>query len=417
MSCGGGVGAGWARGRRPGGRAGGRPARLLGRVLLPDRRLRRADRGRPRLECVPRPRRVLARPPGHGAGLGPVRAGDRPPRRGAGGGRGGAAGGAGGGPGRGGPPRGGPPPPPGCAWLAVAHGVASYYAAWAVLGLAMRASLYDAAFAALARIAGPEARRPMSQVTLLGGLASTVFWPLGEALAVRLGWRGALLAYAGLALLTVPIHLAIPAGRYRRSEHVAPAAELPARTRQDHALAAALYAAVAVLTGFLNAGISAHMIGILAGLGMAAPAAVWTSTLRGIGQSSARLGEVVFGRGLHPLDLGVLASALLPLCFLAGLLTGRSVAAGMAMALLYGAGNGLLTIVRGAAPLVLFDPMTYGTVVGRLLAPGFYLSALGPLAYAALIDRYGHLAALWASAALGLAALAASLLLRIWFKR
>lgn len=305
----------------------------------------------------------------------------------------------------------------GCAWLAAAHGVASYYAAWAVLGLAMRASLYDAAFAALARIAGPEARRPMSQVTLLGGLASTVFWPLGEALAVRLGWRGALLAYAGLALLTVPIHLAIPAGRYRRSEHVARAAEPPARTRQDHALAAALYAAVAVLTGFLNAGISAHMIGILAGLGMAAPAAVWTSTLRGIGQSSARLGEVVFGRGLHPLDLGVLASALLPLCFLAGLLTGRSAAAGMAMALLYGAGNGLLTIVRGAAPLVLFDPTTYGTMVGRLLAPGFYLSALGPLAYAALIDRYGDLAALWASAALGLAALAASLLLRIWFKR
>jgi hypothetical protein len=177
-----------------------------------------------------------------------------------------------------------------------------------------------------------------------------------------------------------------------------------------------LYATVALLAGFLNAGMSAHMIGMLAGLGMAAPAAVWASTLRGIGQSSARLAEVVFGRGLHPLDLGVLASALLPLCCLAGLLTGGSAAAGMAMALLYGAGNGLLTIVRGAAPLVLFDPATYGTVVGRLLAPGFYLSALAPLAYAAVIDRYGDLAALWGSAALGAATLAASLLLRVWFK-
>src|SRR4051794_34853755 len=106
MSCGGGVGAGWARGRRLGGRAGGRPARLLGRVLLPDRRLRRADRGRPRLERVPRPRRVLARPPGHGAGLGPVRAGDRPSRRTAGDGRGVAADGAGVRLARGGPRRG-----------------------------------------------------------------------------------------------------------------------------------------------------------------------------------------------------------------------------------------------------------------------------------------------------------------------
>ena len=43
----------------------------------------------------------------------------------------------------------------------------------------MRLTLYEAAFAALARIGGPEARRPMSQITLLGGLASTVFWPIG----------------------------------------------------------------------------------------------------------------------------------------------------------------------------------------------------------------------------------------------
>ena len=51
------------------------------------------------------------------------------------------------------------------------------------LGVGMRLTLYEAAFAALARIGGPEARRPMSQITLLGGLASTVFWPIGHALA------------------------------------------------------------------------------------------------------------------------------------------------------------------------------------------------------------------------------------------
>ena len=57
----------------------------------------------------------------------------------------------------------------------------------------MRLTLYEAAFAALARIGGPDARRPISQITLLGGLASTVFWPIGHALAERLGWRGAVL--------------------------------------------------------------------------------------------------------------------------------------------------------------------------------------------------------------------------------
>ena len=78
----------------------------------------------------------------------------------------------------------------------------------------MRAILYDAAFAALARIGGPDAGRPIAQVTLLGGLASTCFWPIGHLLADAFGWRGALAVYALIALATVPLHLAIPKGRY-----------------------------------------------------------------------------------------------------------------------------------------------------------------------------------------------------------
>ena len=54
-----------------------------------------------------------------------------------------------------------------------------------------------------ASIGGPKAQRPIAQITLLGGLASTIFWPLGHLLAEHLGWRGALLAYAGIALLTL----------------------------------------------------------------------------------------------------------------------------------------------------------------------------------------------------------------------
>src|SRR3546814_4453972 len=103
----------------------------------------------------------------------------------------------------------------GCAGIALSDGAAAYYAAWLCLGLAMRMTLYDAAFAALARIGGPQAKRPISQITLLGGLASTAFWPIGHFLAESFGWRAALLVYAGFALLTLPLHLAIP----RSEEH------------------------------------------------------------------------------------------------------------------------------------------------------------------------------------------------------
>jgi MFS family permease len=306
----------------------------------------------------------------------------------------------------------------GCALLAAARSVGPYYAAWILLGLGMRMTLYEAAFAALARIGGPRARRSISQVTLLGGLASTVFWPIGNALADAFGWRRALLVYAGLALLTIPLHLAIPRGRFE------PAAEEPrsatgprARTPGERALAASLYAAITTLTTFLNSGMSAHMIGILAALGLGASLAVWISTLRGVGQSSARLCEIVFGARVSPLLLAVVASALLPVSFAAGSLGGASRAAAVGFAFVYGAGNGLVTIARGTLPLVLFDPRSYGSVVGGLLVPSFVAAALAPLAYSLAVEGLGAGAALHASTGVAALVLAASIALWARFSR
>jgi len=305
----------------------------------------------------------------------------------------------------------------GCALLALARDPGTYYAAWLCLGLAMRMTLYDAAFAALARIGGPAAKRPISQITLLGGLASTVLWPIGHALAEAFGWRGALWAYAVLALATIPLHLAIPAGRYAAPRAEAGAPPAPAGAGGDRRLTAVLYAVITTCTAFLNSGMSAHMIGILSGLGIAAGLAVWISTLRGIGQSSSRLCEVLFGGRMHPLTLAVLSSAILPVAFGCGLLSGVSVAAAIAFALLYGAGNGLLTIVRGTLPLVLFDPSRYGALVGRLLMPSFLLSALAPLVYALVIERFGDRAALALSLLLAGLICAAAALLRSRFRQ
>lgn len=303
--------------------------------------------------------------------------------------------------------------------LAAARELIGYYAAWIGLGLAMRMTLYDAAFAALARIGGREARRPIAQITLLGGLASSVLWPVGQALADGLGWRGALCVYAGIALLTVPLHRMIPDHR-----HVAaPAPESGGNdgpTRRppgaSPAVAGVLYALMVALTGLLNSGLSAHMIGLMAGLGLAPALAVWVSTLRGVGQSAARLGEVLFGARLSPFGLAAFASALLASCFLAPLV-GMTTLVGVAFALLFGAGNGLLTIVRGTLPLALFDPASYGRTVGRLITPGFYVAALAPMLYAFVIERHGEAAALWLSLGCAVPVLVAALLLKGLFHR
>lgn len=305
----------------------------------------------------------------------------------------------------------------GCAGIAACHSLPVYGLAWICLGLGMRLTLYDAAFATLARIAGPQARGAMSQITLLGGLASTAFWPLGHLLAEHLGWRCALLAYAGFALLTVPLHLALPEGRHGAASFAQAAGQARplAAGPRPVAIAAALYAALMTLANFLNAGMSAHMIGILAGLGLASSAAVWIASLRGIGQSAARLCEVLFGRQLHPLALNLATCALLPLAFVAGLYGGACASMAVAFAFLYGACNGILTITRGTLPLVLFDSRSYGAFVGRLIAPSFVLSAAAPLVYAMAIERFGDKGGLYLSVGVALLMLAAALALRLRF--
>ena len=307
----------------------------------------------------------------------------------------------------------------GLAGIAAAHGAALYFAAWIVLGVAMRLTLYEAAFAALARIAGPGARRPMAQITLLGGLASTVFWPLGHAIAGWIGWRSAVLVYAGFALATIPLHLGLSDRRHDHTLAAAPSATIhPAATRRgDIALAGALYAAITALASFLNAGMSSQMISILTSLGVAAATAVWIATLRGIGQSSARLAEVAFGRRLSPLTLNLVASAGLPLCFIAGRFGADSAIATLGFAIVYGASNGILTITRGTLPLLLFDPRSYGTRVGRLLVPSFVLSAIAPVMYAGVLQRFGGEAALSLSLATGALILACAALLWWRFRR
>src|SRR5229473_8239908 len=84
---------------------------------------------------------------------------------------------------------------------------AAYLAVWMLLGVATAASLYDPAFATLGRIFGLRARRPITTLTLAGGFASTVSWPVTHVLLDAVGWRGTYFVYAALlALVAAPLH-------------------------------------------------------------------------------------------------------------------------------------------------------------------------------------------------------------------
>lgn len=75
--------------------------------------------------------------------------------------------------------------------------------------------LYSTAFAAIVQVGGDQ--RTITYLTLIAGFASTIFWPLTDALQHGVGWGGTYLAFALMNVaLCFPIHAVI--ARLNRSD-------------------------------------------------------------------------------------------------------------------------------------------------------------------------------------------------------
>ena len=78
---------------------------------------------------------------------------------------------------------------------------------WAALDAAMALTLYEPAFAVVVQLDHATHRRRIALLTLAGGLASPIFWPLTQHLMRVIGWRHTTLVYAVLHLFVcVPLH-------------------------------------------------------------------------------------------------------------------------------------------------------------------------------------------------------------------
>jgi len=274
--------------------------------------------------------------------------------------------------------------------LSRAQGPWSYFLAWSVLGVAMSGVLYEAAFATITHLFGPGSRRAISTLTLFGGFASTVFWPLTLKISGQAGWRDTYLLY-GLVqlLLCLPLHLLLDS----RPPAPAHAAARPAGT--DFSLRQALrhpafwHLALAFsANSFIFSALSVHLIPILNGLGHPMARVVLMAALIGPMQVAGRVAEMTFARHVRPQTVGKLCFAMLPAALLALLFFGREQLAMAVFCILYGLSNGILTIVRGTVPQLLFGSRNYGAISGALSGPSLLAKAAGPLAVAAVIGLH-----------------------------
>jgi MFS family permease len=279
----------------------------------------------------------------------------------------------------------------GLAWVSRSNGAASYYLAWTLIGLGMALTLYEAAFATINRKFEVGSRRAISTLTLFGGFASTLFWPLTAKLHATLGWRDTYLLYGVVQVaLCMPLHIWLGADpvRDRHRESSGP--------RRDHTLAEALrhpaFWALALAFSantFIFSAMAVHLIPLLERLGQSAATAVLLAALIGPMQVLGRVGEMTLARDTPPQAVGKLTFAILPAALLVLALFGsRSWAAALFCAL-YGLSNGILTIVRGSIPQALFGRQNYGAIAGAMAGPSLLSKAAGPLLAAAILRMAG----------------------------
>ena len=282
--------------------------------------------------------------------------------------------------------------------LSVSATPAVYLLGWALIGFGMGGALYDAAFSTLGRLYGTGARSAITLLTLFGGFASTVCWPISAWLVSGLGWRGALLAYAAFhVIVMVPLCLfGLPRAR---DPHSLSARATPAPLgwlgRDARFWLIGLSGACFATMGTI---LTASLVPILTTQGLSLAAAVGIGTLFGPAQVTARVIEMA-GRGRHhPIWTMALSSVLVAAGLLAlwsGLTAGAAIMA-------FGAGNGLWSIARGSLPLAVFGAEDYPRIMGRLAPMALIASAAGPWIAGALTEARGPGATLGVLAALAL---------------
>lgn len=252
------------------------------------------------------------------------------------------------------------------------------------IGLAQAASLYEPAFAVTARRFGADAREGITQLTLWGGFASTVFIPITQALLNHLPWREAVLALAALQLaLAASLNWAVIRPE-RDARRIPPAASggrshSAARWALRQPTFWALLGAFTLYYGAFSA-LTLHLYPLLVERGLAVEAVVLILGLIGPAQV---FGRVLLWKGAGAIPIrwiglgtaGALVCGLLLLRF-----AEASVPALIAFALVYGAANGVMTIVRGLAVPEMLSRESYGTLNGMLATPAVIAKAVAPVA-------------------------------------
>lgn len=274
--------------------------------------------------------------------------------------------------------------------LSASRSPVAYLMSWTILGLAMGLTLYEAAFATINRRFAAGGRQAISNLTLFAGFASTIFWPLTQALDGAVGWRNTYLWFGAAQLLVcLPLHLLLGREQSKSAAPLHPA-------RRGHTLAEAVrhpafwkLALAFSANTFVFSALSVHLIPLLQGMGHSVRIAILFSMLIGPMQVAGRILERTAARNTAPRVVGKFCFSALPAALGAILLFGTQAWAIACFCILYGLSNGVITIVRGTLPQAMFGSEHYGAISGAMAGPSLLAKASGPIVAAWVLHEGG----------------------------
>jgi MFS family permease len=274
--------------------------------------------------------------------------------------------------------------------LSATQSIWVFYLVWAGLGAGMALTLYEPAFAALVQAWPGAYRRRMGVLTLAGGLASTVFWPLTHVLASTLGWRTTVLVYGLMHLfICAPLHgWLLPASRLPSRARAVPGTPTSGAGPAMRSAAFWLLAFSFVAFGFVTSAMAMHVVPMLESTGATPAMALAIAALIGPMQVAGRSADLLLAKHLRPLAMGMLTVMLIPIALLALRAAPHASILLYCIAATYGAGLGLLTLVRATTAAELFGADGYATISSALSGPSVLARSAGPLAGTYLLGVY-----------------------------
>ena len=270
-----------------------------------------------------------------------------------------------------------------------------FYVAWLVAGLAQSAVLYPPAFAVITRWYGPQRVRPLTTLTLVGGLASTIFAPIVAYLIEQFGWRTSYVIMAViLGIITIPLHVFFLNGQW--SDGPEQGDGQAGRVNTTNAVREVIRSprfiiltTVMALAAFALFAVTINVVPLVMERGLAYSTAALALGLVGAGQVIGRLGYGTLSRSSTPRQRTIVIYGAGAVSLVALAVVPEPAWLIITLAVFAGAARGCHTLLQATAVADRWGTRNFAQINATLNAPITALSALAPVTGPALAAAFG----------------------------